>query len=136
MPYELSFAKSIGTFDRANYINDCCVGGDLVAEVLLPSLNSRYGDLGPIEEDWGWFIWFENGGSKLAVDIFCDDSDKGEFRIHITSRVRGFFGSKVHDTPELEILKLLVVDSISVWTGHLPLITRLDEKHLPVGSAN
>lgn len=131
MPYELSFTKSLGTLDRERYINDCCVGGDLVAEALLPSLCSRYGKLDRVEEDWGWFIWFEYAGSKLAVDIFCDDPDAGEFRIHLTSRVRGLFGSKVRDTPELEELARLVVEAVSVWTAQSPSITKLNEKYLP-----
>ncbi|MYN44759.1 hypothetical protein GTP23_06690 [Pseudoduganella sp. FT93W] len=132
MPYELSFVKSIAQVERESYCNNCCVGGDLIAEALLPALTPRYGELDPIEEDWGWHIGFKYADVKLAVDIFCDDPDKGEFRVHLTSRVRGFFGSKVRDTPELEILKRMLIDAISAWEDYVPAVTKLDEKYFPI----
>jgi hypothetical protein len=135
MPYELAFAKQLESVDRDRYINECCVGGDLVADALLPALQEKWGALSAIEEDWGWFIWFEQAGVKLAVDIFCDNPDTGDFRIHLTSRVRRFLGTKVVDTPELYVLKNIVVDSIATWIGKLPSVTLLDATHLPVENA-
>ena len=43
MPYIVSFVKPIAVPDREIYINDCCVGGDLVLEQLMPTLRQRYG---------------------------------------------------------------------------------------------
>lgn len=62
MPYELSFTKPLGAIDKESYINDCCIGGDVVAETLIPKLRLRYGDLSPVGEDWGWFLWFDHAG--------------------------------------------------------------------------
>src|SRR5919108_2182638 len=99
MPYELSFTKRVPLLDREEYINECCVGGDKVAEQLLPALRRQYGDdLNPVQEDWGWFIWFQSGGVKLAVDIFTDDPEVGEFRIHLTSRKKRLLFYNAVDT--------------------------------------
>jgi hypothetical protein len=38
VPYALSFTKPIGIRDREQYINECCVGGDIVRDALLPPL--------------------------------------------------------------------------------------------------
>lgn len=45
MPYELSFTKQLDVTNPARYINECCVGGDLVLAALLPALEARYGQL-------------------------------------------------------------------------------------------
>lgn len=45
MPYAIRFVKSVVIADREQYINDCCMGGDIVLEQLLPSLAARYGNL-------------------------------------------------------------------------------------------
>ena len=135
MPYELSFANPLRAIAKDSYINDCCVGGDVVAEALIPGLRSRYGELSPVEEDWGWFLWFEHSDSKLAVDIFCDEPNTGKFRIHLTSRIRRLFGSRVLDTPELETLKRLVVNAITAWVGSAPQVLKLDVKYMPMDGA-
>jgi hypothetical protein len=67
MPYELSFSKQLPHIDREQYINDCCIGGDLVVNQLLPSVQARYTDVQTEQEDWGWFIWFRKGNVRLAV---------------------------------------------------------------------
>lgn len=102
MPYELAFTKLVPIADRAQYFNECCVGGDVVMDQLLPMLRAKYEGIETNQEDWGWFAWFKDAGSNLAVDVFSDHPDAGEFRIHITSRAPRFlFGAKVMDTPEL-----------------------------------
>jgi hypothetical protein len=53
MPYELSFTKQIEVANPGLYINDCCVGGDVVSAALLPALEARYGQVDTGEEDWG-----------------------------------------------------------------------------------
>jgi len=119
MPYEVSFTKRVPIQDREDYINDCCVGGDAVRDRLLPAVQARYGDVDTNQEDWGWFIWFRTGHVSLAIDIFTDDAEKGDFRIHLTSRTKRLlvFDDAV-DTPELEDLRRLVVADLSDWVGH------------------
>jgi hypothetical protein len=38
MPYVVSFVKFVQVTDPEQYINDCCVGGDIVLDRLLPAL--------------------------------------------------------------------------------------------------
>jgi len=41
VPYELSFTKAVRIQDRDQYINECCVGGDVVRDELLPIVTAR-----------------------------------------------------------------------------------------------
>ena len=41
MPYELVFTKQLSVANPGRYINDCCVGGDVVSAALLPALEAR-----------------------------------------------------------------------------------------------
>lgn len=119
MPYELSFTKRVAITDREQYINDCCIGGDVVTDQLLPTIRARYGrNIQSNQEDWGWFIWFRNGDVHLAIDVFTDDPDKGEFRVHLTSRVkRMLILDRIIDTPELDELQALGIAELSAWVG-------------------
>ena len=118
MPYELSFTKAVQVADRDQYINECCVGGDVVRDELLPLVTGRYEDVQTEQEDWGWFIWFRKGPVSIAIDIFTDDPDLGAFRIHLTSRVTRFLTfQRVVDTPELDQLRDAVVERLSTWAG-------------------
>jgi hypothetical protein len=136
MPYELSFTKRVDVADREQYFNECCVGGDVVINQLLPVLRKEYGELQTNQEDWGWFAWFSEAGTDLAVDVFCDNPDTGEFRIHLTSRVRRvLFGCKVADTPPLEQLRERVLAVLVPWVGQQPQVTRLDAKYMPAEKA-
>jgi hypothetical protein len=129
MPYELVFTRVVLIADHEQYFNDCCVGGDVVMDQLLPALRAKYDDIETNQEDWGWFAWFKKGSTKLAVDVFSDDAEKGEFRIHITSKIPRFLlGARTIDTPELEHLRDLVVETISQWVGKTPQISHLDAK--------
>ena len=131
MPYEISFTKPVPINDREDYINECCVGGDVVLEQLLPPLRKRYGDLEPAEEDWGWFVWFDHTGVKLAVDVFTDDADAGAFRMHLTSRKSRFLlPAKVEDTPELEGLRDLVVAALRAWDVGKLEVERVDDRYM------
>lgn len=114
------------------YINECCWGGDVVTEQLLPLIDARYEDVRRNQEDWGWFIWFRKGRASLAVDVFCDVPDEGVFRIHLTSRQKRWIVlERIVDTPELEELKGLVLDALESWTGSHCRVERLDSSSIP-----
>jgi len=99
MPYEIAFTKRVDIAPPEEYFNTCCHGGDIVADQLLPSVQQRYSSIQHNQEDWGWFIWFKRGEVGLAIDIFCDDSAIGAFRIHLSSRKPWFlFLDSVVDT--------------------------------------
>ncbi|HEX4912933.1 MAG TPA: hypothetical protein VFV51_03195 [Vicinamibacterales bacterium] len=127
MPYELSFTKPVTIRDRERYINECCVGGDIVVDWLLPSIRERCADIETEQEDWGWFIWFREGGVKLAVDVHTDDGDAGRFRIRATSRVRRLLSDKVVDTPELEELRARLESRLLRWGVKDLTIERVDD---------
>ena len=130
MPYELSFTKRLQIPDREHYINECCVGGDLVVNRLLAPVEARYEDIQTEQEDWGWFIWFREGSTRLAIDVFTDDPESGQFRIHLTSRIkRMLVGDKIVDTPELEDLRRLVLSELSGWVDGTITIGSVDEKY-------
>ena len=130
MPYEVSFTKRVPVVDREQYINDCCIGGDVVVNQLLPSVRARYADVQTNQEDWGWFIWFRKGNVRLAIDVFTEDPDEGVFRIHLTSRTKRLIVlDTVIDTPELEELRLLVTSELAGWVGGTLKIAKLDRNH-------
>jgi hypothetical protein len=136
MPYAVSFTRPVVIAAREHYINECCVGGDIVLERLLPALRDRYGDLQSNQEDWGWYAWFEHDGIKLAVDIFTNDEQTGRFQLHLTSRLpRLLLGAKVHDTPELDTLRDLVVGELGVWPVGALQVARVDENYAAIDEA-
>jgi hypothetical protein len=79
------------------------------------------------------------GSSKRASSSRSTSSattqPRGEYRIHLTSRIRRLFGSKVMDTPELEELKQAVVSSLTTWVGKQPSVMRLNSRHMPAENA-
>ena len=127
MPYELSFTKQVEVANPARYINECCVGGDIVSAALLPALHARYGHVDSGEEDWGWFIWSTSDGLRLAVDIHTDDYLVGRFRARVATSRRGLlFGRKEIDTAALEELKQIVHAALTSWVGLPPLVVHVD----------
>jgi hypothetical protein len=127
MPYEITFSKKFDIVDRKEYFNDCCIGGDIVLDVLLPELRKTYEDLMTNQEDWGWFAWFTDQKVNLAVDVFCDDPETGSFRIHLTSRVPNWIhGHRTKDTPELDSLRDRVLPTLANWLGIAPQTTRIE----------
>jgi hypothetical protein len=136
MPYEVSFTKRVEVSDPDQYINECCYGGDVVSDQLLPILQRQYTEMQHEQEDWGWFLWFRRGRIRLAVDIFCDDPGQGTFRMHLTSRTPGsLFGEKIEDTPELDELRDTVVSRLTEWVGQPPRVVPVDEGYSPKASA-
>jgi hypothetical protein len=127
MPYQLSFTHPVVIGNRADYINECCVGGDIVLDQLLPALRERYGHVAADEEDWGWFAWLDEGNVRLAIDVITDDAEAGAFRIHLTSRMhRLLVVAKTVDTPELDVLRDIVVDALAAWLGSRPSVARIE----------
>lgn len=127
MPFEIAFVKPVGIVDRDQYINDCCIGGDIVVDALLPAIERGYTRIDTNQEDWGWFIWFRKGNIKLAVDVFADDGDAGVFRIRLTSSKTSLLVFKNDtDTPELDELRDLVVAELKKWQA-IGITTTKDE---------
>ena len=130
VPYGVSFTKKISVPDDAHYFNECCYGGDVVADVLLPVIEPRYDSVRSNQEDWGWFIWFRDGAASLAIDIFCDDPKVGEFRLDLTSRTkRWLVFDSVDDLPELERIKDIVLTALKGWVDGFPRLVRLDDNY-------
>jgi hypothetical protein len=131
MPYIVTFTKPVAGTDREQYINDCCIGGDVVLGQLLPALRVRYGaSLDANQEDWGWYSCFEESGIKLAVDVHTHDADLGHFELHLTSRrPRPLLGSKVEDTAELDALRDLVVAQLGTWPVADMKVERVDKNY-------
>ena len=128
MPYEISLRKSVTVADDSIYINDCCRGGDVIRDYLLPFVEAQYQEIETLQEDWGWFIWFRTGDAFLEINITTDSKD--EFRIHLVSARRKkkflFMRSIVVDLPELEDLKTMIVPAIESWANDVK-VEKLDE---------
>ena len=134
MPYELSFSKEfeVSRDDPDFYINDCCWGGDVVIERLLPLLEGNYESIRTCQEDWGWFIWFRKGGQRFEINIQCDVPQEGEFRIHLVAFRRNWmFRRLTSDTPELESLRETVTKELQAWTGKV-MTTRMSTDFRPI----
>jgi hypothetical protein len=124
VPYELAFTKSFEVSHsdpdargpHAFYINNCCWGGDVVTEQLLP-LVKDYEKVFTCQEDWGWLIWFRKGDHRFEINIMCDAPKAGEFRIHLVAFRRKWLRKRVADTPELEALRKEVVQKLREWAG-------------------
>jgi hypothetical protein len=131
MPYEVAFRKHVDASNLDQYINNCCIGGDIVSSWLQPVVASRYEEFQTNQEDWGWFLWFRKRGTRLAIDIFTDDPQTGDFRIHLTSRrPRWIFFSEIADTPELEELRALVAERLEGVGAQDIVIRSLDQNYL------
>ena len=119
MPYEISFTKSVAVVDENIYINQCCRGGDVVRDRLLPIVEREFENVLTGQEDWGWFIWFHMGPVRLAIDIFTDNADRGAFRIRLTSSHRRLLiFTAVVDTPELDGIKNMVMSDLIEWNAY------------------
>jgi hypothetical protein len=133
MPYEISFTKQLSISDRDQYINECCIGGDVVVNQLLPQIRERYTEIQTNQEDWGWFIWFRQGKAALAIDVFTEDPQQGFFRIHLTSRLKRLFVvNSVVDTAELEELRALVESELTAWGGRAITVIALDSNYIEI----
>ncbi|HET9839200.1 MAG TPA: hypothetical protein VFR84_13265 [Candidatus Angelobacter sp.] len=113
MAYEITFAAKAAIPDRGIYINDCCWGGDVIRDRLLPILRRRHDDIQTNQEDWGWFIWMDRRPYWIAIDIMCNDKESGEFLIHISATYRKWFWSKAVELEEVRLLKEIVVKALA-----------------------
>jgi hypothetical protein len=133
MPFVIRFRTPVAAAAAEDepYLNDCCIGGDVVLERLLPSLRETYGEVQPTQEDWGWFVWLEQDRVQLAVDVLTQNPITSEFEIRLTSRKASFFRpTRVIDTPELEALRARLVAQLESWPVAALTVERLDEKQL------
>jgi hypothetical protein len=136
MPYELTFTLDLPITDNDKYINDCCIGGDVVLDLLEPTLKARYAPYESNQEDWGWFAWFEDGATKLAVDIYTDEPSTGLFRVHLTGRTsRWVLPDKIEDGAKLEALRDLVLSVLGAGPIHALSVIRVNSKYVPVENA-
>jgi hypothetical protein len=133
MPYEIVFQKMLPVADEGLYISDCCFGGDVVCDTLLPALERRYDAPLANQEEWGWRLRMETGGVDLAVDVFCEDAFIGDYKLQLTSRVSGNKGTgPLVDLPQLDALRDTVVAVLTAWLGTAPGVVRLDAAYQPV----
>jgi hypothetical protein len=136
MPFSITFRLETQVPDSDKYINDCCVGGDIILNVLEPVLRAEYEGVEANQEDWGWFAWTEQNGIKLAVDIFNNDLGTMAFTVHITGRrSRWIMRDKIEDTAELEVLKDKVLDAVRAIPTRELKVERVDSNYLPLSSA-
>jgi hypothetical protein len=129
MPYEISFRRFVEVPDPEIYINECCWGGDVVQQQLLPLVTAEYTDVMAEQEDWGWFIWFKKGDLNLAIDIHTD-SREGEFRIHVSANRVRFFGLSrrpADDTPEVEALVEKITGHLRRWGAEAVTVEKMDQ---------
>ena len=62
---------------------------------------------------------FRDGAVRLAVDIHCDDSATGAFRVRLTSRWKKLIRPEIVDTPELDDVRDTAVAAMAGWAGSL-----------------
>jgi hypothetical protein len=87
MPYELSFTKKLQLADTEQYINQCCIGGDIVLDVFLPQLRREYGELQSDQEDWGWFATAPAAGRTAIIATITHNATLiGERRAPLSHR--------------------------------------------------
>src|SRR5277367_1940496 len=116
MSYEISFKKKF-EIPATDYINECCRGGDVISNHLLPLVKVRYEMIIDCQEDWGWLIWFSRNNIKLEINIHTDDSEDGLYRIHLMAKKKKWLiFSEYIDHPELKELKDLIYPEIQAWS--------------------
>jgi hypothetical protein len=124
MAYVIEFTATLNVSDPKIYINDCCWGGDVIRDGLLPVVSPEYEDVQTTQEDWGWFIWMRRGQQWSGVDIYCDDKESGAFRILISGWQRRWLRRKHVEGDDLEHIKEVTVNEISKW-GKIIKVQRL-----------
>jgi hypothetical protein len=67
MAHEVCFTKKLEIKDSSSYVNECCWGGHVVRDRILPSIRAEFSEVQTNQEDWGWFIWIRGGRTSMAV---------------------------------------------------------------------
>ena len=91
----------------------------MVRDELLPVITGKFEHIRTGQEDWGWYIWFRRGRIRLEINIYCDDTEAGIFRIWLESYRRKFFRRSTLDTPELEEVRQLKHSRLASWAGNI-----------------
>lgn len=117
MAYEIEFTTTVDVTDPGIYINDCCWGGDVVCDKLLPAVSSTglYENVKTGQEDWGWYIWMRQKTELTRIHIQCDDKQAGEFRIHIFSSKKRWLLWKDMDLPDVERVQQVIISEVKKW---------------------
>ena len=138
MPYELKFTKKLNYKNEDFYWNPCCYGGEIIIDQLMPIIENSFNDIQSNQEDWGWFIWFSNTEDKknsYGIDVFCDDPERGEYRVQLTSTIKAksflWSSSKIINNQALENLKLVIENKLKSFLGTSVISTVLDENYEP-----
>jgi hypothetical protein len=126
MAYEIEFTTTVDVTDPEIYINDCCWGGDVVCDRLLPAVSTTglYESVKTGQEDWGWYIWMRQKIELTRIHIQCDENEAGEFRIHIFSSKKRWLLWKDIDTPDVERVQQVTISEIKKW-GIIKRVQRL-----------
>ena len=125
MPYEISFSKKLSLPTDEHYINDCCVGGDFILEQLLPQVKNAYANIASAQEDWGWFIWCNQGKTHCAIEVCCEDIQTGHYLIHLHAHTKQtrwlLFTRRTEDRASLDTLHTLVINTLASTLDLTPL---------------
>jgi hypothetical protein len=102
------------------YINECCRGGDVVAERLRAALVEAFENVALGQEDWGWYVEARRGDVRLWLRVYQHAEAGDEWLVNIeTRRARPWLGvlglTYLVDTPELEEAKRIVVSRLDGW---------------------
>jgi hypothetical protein len=117
MAYQMEVTTKVHVVHPEIYINDCCWGGDVVCDRLLPAISATnlYESVKTGQEDWGWYIWMQQGRAMTRIHIQCDDKDAGEFRIQLFASKKRWLLWKDIDTPDVERVHQLIISEIKKW---------------------
>ena len=97
----------------------------MVRDELLPVITGKFEHIRTGQEDWGWYIWFRRGRIRFEVNIYCDDTQAGSFRLRLESYRRKLFRRSLADEPELEEVRNPVYSHLVHWAGAVK-IERVD----------
>lgn len=115
MAYEIAFTANISVDHSEEYINHCCWGGDQITKKLLPVVVSGYERMETGQEDWGWYIWMRRGRQRTHIDIYCDDRETKDFRIHLYGTRRIFLKLEFVDGEDIDAVKRVLLQEIVNW---------------------
>jgi hypothetical protein len=127
VPLELTFAlPGLQPPADADYINDCCWGGDVITARLLAALPRSHRDVDTGQEDWGWYLWITEGDLRLEFNVFCHSPAQASFQAHLIAlRRRRILSNIIIDHPALDELAALAIPLLESWSGRPCAVLRL-----------